>query len=123
MLLAAAACATLRAPGDSCNTQDAACMDSTHALSCREGRAVAFECAGPRGCQVGGARAVTCDQSAEMAAHARCFPEYQGLAQCDVVSAGYLVCEGGEWKPQACAEGAACREVTGGIACVAVVSP
>jgi hypothetical protein len=119
LLALAAACASMRAPGDKCLTQDATCADSKTALACRGGKAVSFACGGPKGCQVNEARMVSCDQSEGTPAGGPCFPEYQGLAQCDAAASGYLVCVEGTWQAHACEAGSVCVESSAGVVCAA----
>lgn len=117
LLAVSVACTHIPAIGDKCKMGDAFCLDGRTSLACRDGALSLFACPGPKGCAVDAQRAVTCDQSRNVAPGEACLPEYEGRGQCAKEPTSYLQCAMGAWVKLACPGGTTCQLDGGGLAC------
>jgi hypothetical protein len=116
LLFGESGCA-LAKPGGGCKGDAASCTDKNNALSCQDGKYVAFACTGPLGCAEVDGGAVLCDQSAGAAASSPCAPLYNGLAQCSADQSAVLVCQGGLWQPVVCPGSMTCHRDATSVWC------
>lgn len=102
-------------PGDSCKTGTALCLDARTELACQDGKFIAAQCKGPKGCVDKGAM-IECDVSANVEGDV-CSTQDENKGTCGADGKSMVSCHSGKYEVMACRGPAGCKPEGKGSTC------